>query len=138
MKLLKFSFLALLFVGFLSCNDDDDVVVATCEVTDWVGTYTGGTETCTSGETGPTTITVTASGTGIKIESTTEYTAGGGSETSLDELTVTGCTAIDSEVESGVSWTFTATLDGKNISIKEIQEINGVVTIDCVYTGTRP
>jgi hypothetical protein len=117
MRLLKSIFLFTLLLTFSSCGDDDDT--DECQISDWVGTYTGTSNEClTVGEPEDVTITVAQDGSFIMV---TAVGANGG-ELSVG-YTINGCTATAAGLGG------TGTLDGNSVTF--------TLDPDCTLTGTK-
>ena len=129
MNLLKLSFFLVLIATFSTCSDDDDNT-KNCVQSDWVGTYTG-TLDC-DGIAEDVTVTITANGSDdiiIKYEvpnASTEY----------DPLLPNSCDLDYTESDSGITITIDASIDGDNLTLKEIISLGGD-TSTCDITAVR-
>ena len=126
MKLFKFLFLVTTVVMFTACGDDD----SDCIQADWVGTYTG-TSDC-DGTIEEATVTITASGTD-RVVVITEIP---GLESEYDPIDLDGCSLEESKSEAGLTLSVDATLDGDNLTFREVISAGGQSST-CTITATR-
>jgi hypothetical protein len=129
MNLFKLTFLFVLAISIISCDNDDDMK-PDCSQSDWTGTYEG-TIDCNGSEE-DVTVTITASGSDdiiIVYESTTLTTE-------YDPFTPDNCDLDVMESDQGVTLTVDATLDGDDLTI--IEELSSTVVLyTCTITAQR-
>ncbi|MEO1260957.1 MAG: hypothetical protein AAFZ15_19310 [Bacteroidota bacterium] len=129
MKLLKFAFFLAVALTLSACGDDDSSSPS-CTQDDWVGTYTG-TVDC-DGVTEDVTVNITASGDNavLVMYETATFTV------EFEAITPDGCEIDQSQSAVGLSLTVEATLNGDDLSFKDVITYGGT-TATCTIDATR-